>query len=209
MKIKRVVDKDFILSRLMKKNNVFVHHTAEVADSAVIGENTRIWNNAQVRENSCIGRDCIIGKDVYIDLEVRIGNSVKIQNGVSVYRGVTIEDDVFCGPHMTFTNDLYPRAFVSDFELYNTLVRKGASIGAHATIVCGIEIGQYAMVGAGAVVTKNVPDFALVIGNPARIHGFVSKQGVKLTFNSEGIACCNIDGSRYIKHNEYCVEEIK
>jgi acetyltransferase-like isoleucine patch superfamily enzyme len=110
---------------------------------------------------------------------------------------------------MTFTNDLYPRAFVSDFELYNTLVRKGASIGAHATIVCGIEIGQYAMVGAGAVVTKNVPDFALVIGNPARIHGFVSKQGAKLTFNSEGIACCNIDGSRYIKHNEYCVEEIK
>ena len=161
MKIKRVVDKDFISSRLMKKNNVFVHHTAEVADNASVGENTRIWNNAQVRENSVIGHDCIIGKDVYIDLDVHIGNAVKIQNGVSVYRGVTVEDDVFLGPHMTFTNDRFPRAAVSDFELYTTIVHKGASIGAHATIVCGSEIGEYAMIGAGAVVTKNIPPFAL------------------------------------------------
>lgn len=208
MKIKRVVDKDFILSRLMKKKDVFVHHTAEVADNAVIGENTRIWNNAQVRENSCIGRDCIIGKDVYIDLEVRIGNSVKIQNGVSVYRGVTIEDDVFCGPHMTFTNDRFPRASVSDFELYTTVVRKGASIGAHATVVCGVEIGKYAMIGAGAVVTGNIPPFALAYGNPARIQGWVSKQGSKLNFDADSVAVCEIDGSRYIKRSEYCVEEL-
>ena len=208
MKIKRVVDKDFLSSRLMKKNNVFVHHTAEVSDKADIGENTRVWNNAQVRENSVIGRDCIIGKDVYIDLEVHIGNSVKIQNGVSVYRGVTVEDDVFLGPHMTFTNDRFPRAAVSDFELYNTLVRKGASIGAHATIVCGVEIGEYAMIGAGSVVTKNIPQFALAYGNPARIHGYVSKNGEKLIFNEEGIAVTS-DNEQYRINNDNKVEYVE
>ncbi|MBQ9787048.1 MAG: N-acetyltransferase [Lentisphaeria bacterium] len=172
----------------MKRNNVFIHHTAEVSDRAVVGENTRIWNNAQVREDSSIGIDCIIGKDVYVDLEVKIGDRVKIQNGVSVYRGVVLEDDVFCGPHMTFTNDLYPRASISAFELYTTTVKKGASIGAHATIVCGVEIGEYAMIGAGSVVTKNIPAFALAYGNPARIHGYVSKLGEKLIFDAEGNA---------------------
>lgn len=112
-------------------------------------------------------------EDVYIDVGVEIGNNVKIQNGVSVYRGVKVEDDVFLGPHMTFTNDLYPRAFNEDWELVPTLVKKGASIGAHATIVCSVTIGEYAMVGAGAVVTKDVPPFGLVFGNPARLKGFV------------------------------------
>ncbi len=208
MKIKRVVDKDFISSRLMNKNNVFVHHTAEVAQNADVGRNTRIWNNAQVRENSVIGCDCIVGKDVYIDLEVHIGNSVKIQNGVSVYRGVTVEDNVFLGPHMTFTNDRFPRAAVSDFELYTTVVREGASIGAHATIVCGVEIGKYAMIGAGAVVTKDIPPFALAYGNPARVHGYVSKNGEKLSFNDEGWAVSS-DGEHYKINDDGLVEYVE
>lgn len=151
----------------------FVHPTAVVEDGAEIGEGTRIWHFAHVRKGAKIGRNCNIGKDVYIDVGVEIGNNVKIQNGVSVYRGVKVEDDVFLGPHMTFTNDLYPRAFNEDWELVPTLVKKGASIGAHATIVCGVTIGEYAMVGAGAVVTKDVPPFGLVFGNPARLRGFV------------------------------------
>lgn len=205
MKIERIVDQDFISSKLMKRNNVFIHHTAEVSEKAIVGENTRIWNNAQVREGSVIGKDCIVGKDVYVDLDVQIGNRVKIQNGVSVYRGVILEDDVFCGPHMTFTNDLYPRASVSDFELYTTIVRKGASIGAHATIVCGVEIGEYAMVGAGAVVTRKVPPFALVYGNPARIHGYVSKNGEKLNFSDKKVAV-TADNEKYRMDDDGNVE---
>ncbi|WP_179192998.1 acyltransferase [Thermococcus litoralis] len=151
----------------------FVHPTAVVEDGAEIGEGTRIWHFAHVRKGAKIGKNCNIGKDVYIDVGVEIGNNVKIQNGVSVYHGVKVEDDVFLGPHMTFTNDLYPRAFNEDWELVPTLVKKGASIGAHATIVCGVTIGEYAMIGAGAVVTKDVPPFGLVFGNPARLKGFV------------------------------------
>lgn len=196
MKIKRVVDKEFIFSKLVKRNNVYIHHTAEVSEQAVVGENSRIWNNVQIRENSAIGTDCIVGKDVYIDLNVKIGNGVKIQNGVSVYRGVTVEDDVFLGPHMTFTNDLYPRAFIDDFDLSATLVKRGASIGAHATIVCGVTIGEYAMIGAGAVVTRDVPPFAVVYGVPAKIRGYVSKEGRKLVFDSDGTAATS-DGDVY------------
>jgi acetyltransferase-like isoleucine patch superfamily enzyme len=155
----------------------FVHRTADVDPSASIGEGTKIWNNVQIREGAVIGRDCIVGKSVYIDHTVIIGDRVKIQNGVSVYHGVTIEDDVFLGPHMTFTNDLYPRAFDPDWHVVPTAVRRGASIGANVTIVCGVELGSYSMVGAGAVVTRDVPPHALVIGNPARIGGFVSVMG--------------------------------
>ncbi|MDN5319806.1 MAG: UDP-2-acetamido-3-amino-2,3-dideoxy-glucuronate N-acetyltransferase [Thermococcaceae archaeon] len=151
----------------------FVHPTAVVEEGAEIGEGTRIWHFAHIRKGAKIGKNCNIGKDVYIDVGVEIGNNVKIQNGVSVYRGVKVEDDVFLGPHMTFTNDLYPRAFNENWELVSTLVKKGASIGAHATIVCGVTIGEYAMIGAGAVVTKDVPPFGLVFGNPARLRGFV------------------------------------
>jgi len=159
---------------------IYIHPTAEVSDKAEIGEGTKIWHHAQVRENARIGKNCVIGKSVYIDFDVKIGDRVKIQNFVSIYHGVTIEDDVFLGPGMTFTNDLYPRAFISDFEVYPTRVKKGASIGANATIICGITIGRYAMVGAGSVVTEDVPDHALVYGNPARLVGFVCRCGRKL-----------------------------
>jgi acetyltransferase-like isoleucine patch superfamily enzyme len=166
--------------KLNEMNGVKIHPTAEVSVKAVIGKGTFIWNQAQVRENAKIGENCVISKDVYIDFEVTIGNNVKIQNGVSVYHGVSIEDDVFLGPHMTFTNDLFPRAFIKDFKLYKTLVRKGASIGAHATIVCGTTINEYAMIGSGCVVIRDVPPYALVVGNPGRIIGFVDKFGNKL-----------------------------
>ncbi len=147
----------------------FVHESAEVSDKAKIGKNTKIWNQAQIRENAVIGENCIISKNVYIDESVKIGNNCKIQNNVNVYHGVTIEDDVFCGPSMTFTNDLFPRAFNKDWKVTETCVKKGASIGANATIVCGVTIGEYAMVGAGSVVTKDVEAHTLVAGNPARV----------------------------------------
>ncbi|WP_456443369.1 acyltransferase [Thermococcus sp.] len=160
--------------------NFFVHPLAVVEEGAEIGEGTRIWHFAHVRKGAKIGKNCNIGKDVYIDANVEIGNNVKIQNGVSVYHGVKVEDDVFLGPHMTFTNDLYPRAFNQDWKVVPTLVKRGASIGAHATIVCGVTIGEYAMVGAGSVVTRDVPPFGLVYGNPARLKGFVCYCGRKL-----------------------------
>ncbi|NYT03404.1 MAG: N-acetyltransferase [Candidatus Methanofastidiosa archaeon] len=157
----------------------FVHDTAEISKGAVIGKNTKVWHQSQIREGAIIGENCIISKCVYIDFDVKIGNNVKIQNGVSVYHGVEVGDDVFLGPHMTFTNDLYPRAFNSNWELVSTLVKKGASIGANATIICGVTIGEYAMIGSGAVVTKNVPAYGLVFGNPAKLKGFVCKCGRK------------------------------
>ncbi len=157
----------------MNKSKKFIHPTAVVEDDVVIGEGTRIWHFVHIRKGARIGRNCNIGKGVYIDSNVVIGNNVKIQNFVSVYRGVTLEDDVFVGPHATFTNDLFPRSFVKDWKIVPTLVKRGASIGANATIVCGVTIGSYAMIGAGAVVTKDVPDFGLVYGNPARLKGFV------------------------------------
>jgi len=163
-----------------EKRNFFVHPTAIVEEGAIVGEGTRIWHFVHVRRGAKIGKNCNIGKDVYIDVGVEIGNNVKIQNGVSVYRGVKVEDDAFIGPHVTFTNDLYPRSFNENWEVVKTLVKKGASIGANATIVCGVTIGEYAMVGAGSVVTRDVPDFGLVYGNPARLRGFVCYCGRRL-----------------------------
>lgn len=160
--------------------DVFIHPLAVVDEGADIGEGTRIWHFAHVRGTAKIGKGCNIGKDVYIDSDVVIGNNVKIQNGVSVYHGVTIEDDVFCGPHMTFTNDMYPRAFGDNFKVIKTLVKKGASIGAHATIVCNTTLGEYSMIGSGAVVTKDVPAHGLVVGNPARLVGYVCNCGEPL-----------------------------
>ncbi len=151
----------------------FIHPTAVVEEGVEIGEGTRIWHFVHVRKGAKIGRNCNIGKGVYIDAGVEIGNNVKIQNFVSVYRGVKVEDDVFLGPHATLTNDLYPRAFNKEWEIIPTLIKKGASIGANATVVCGVTIGEYSMVGAGAVVTKDVPPHGLVLGNPARLKGFV------------------------------------
>lgn len=161
------------------------HPTAEISDKAEIGKNTKIWHYVQIRENVHIGENCILGKGVYVDFGVKIGNNVKIQNGVDVFHGVTIEDGVFVGPHVCFTNDKNPRAIDEhgelkgndDWKVEETVVKKGASIGANSTILPGITIGEYAMIGSGSVVTKDVPDNCLVYGNPARIHGSVDKKG--------------------------------
>lgn len=169
----------------------YVHPSADVSTKAIIGKGTKIWNNAQVREGARIGEFCNIGKDVYIDVGVEIGNRVKIQNGVSVYRGVLVEDDVFLGPNMTFTNDRFPRSFNKDWQVVNTFVRKGASIGAGAVIICGIVIGEYAMIGAGSVVVKDVPPYALVVGNPGHIIGGVCRCGVPLFRDEIVQGTCN------------------
>ena len=169
--------------------SIFIHPTAEVSEAAKIKEGTKIWNGAQVRENSSIGENCIISKNVYIDEGVSIGNGVKIQNNVNVYNGVTVEDDVFLGPSMTFTNDMYPRARSESWKVIHTLVQRGASIGANATIVCGVVIGEYATIGSGSVVTKDVPSRALVVGNPARQIGWVCECGFKLEENFSCTQC--------------------
>jgi acetyltransferase-like isoleucine patch superfamily enzyme len=161
-------------------SDVFIHPLAVVDDGAQIGKGTKVWHFAHVRGTAVVGQNCILGKGVYIDAEVKIGSNVKIQNGVSVYQGVTVEDDVFLGPHMTFTNDMYPRAFGELWEVSKTLVKRGASIGAHAVIICNITLGEYCMIGSGAVVTKDVPAHGLVVGNPARIVGFACKCGQPL-----------------------------
>lgn len=165
-----------------------IHPTSEVSEKAIIGEGTSIWNHAQLREGAQLGKNCIIGKGVYIDAGVILGDNVKIQNYVSVYHGVTIEDGVFIGPHVCFTNDLYPRAInpdgslkaADDWVITKTLVRRGASLGANSTIVCGTTIGAWAMVGSGSVVTRDIPDHGLAWGNPARLHGFVCSCGARL-----------------------------
>lgn len=156
---------------------VSVHPTAEVDDGARIGPGTRIWHLAHIRSTARIGADCVIGRNVYVDAGVEVGNLVKIQNNVSVYQGVTIEDEVFVGPCAVFTNDLRPRAQNPDWTITPTVVRRGASIGANATIVCGVEIGSYAMVAAGSVVTRTVEPHQLVAGNPARPRGWVDAAG--------------------------------
>jgi len=171
------------------KQKFFGHPSAEISPQATIGEGTKIWHHCQIREKAVIGKNCVLSKDVYIDIGVRIGDNVKIQNGVSIYHGVTLEDGVFCGPHCVFTNDKLPRAInpdgslkdPNDWILSQTLVKKGASIGAHATIICGITIGQWAMIGSGTVATKDVPPYGLVYGNPARLWGFVCPYGYKMT----------------------------
>jgi len=167
---------------------VRIHSTAEVSPDAQIGEGTSIWHHAQVRERAVIGKSCIIGKGVYVDYAVQIGDCVKVQNYVSIYHGVTLGDGVFVGPHVCFTNDLRPRAINpdgtpkagDDWVLSRTLVKRGAALGANATIRCGVTIGQWAMVGAGSVVTRDVPDYGLVWGNPACLRGFVAPSGERL-----------------------------
>jgi acetyltransferase-like isoleucine patch superfamily enzyme len=163
----------------------FIHPSADVSEKAVIGEDSKIWHLVQIREGARLGRECILGRAAYIDAHVVLGNRVKVQNYVSIYEGVTIDDGVFVGPHVVFTNDKQPRAVnpdgslkgASDWTISHTHVCEGASLGANATIVCGVTIGRWAMVGAGAVVTRDVPDFGLVVGNPARLIGHVCKCG--------------------------------
>lgn len=162
------------------REGVMIHPTAEVSPEAKIGKGTRVWHQAQIMPGVSIGENCNIGKGVYIDSGVKIGDRVKIQNYVSVYRGVTVEDDVLLGPHMTFTNDLYPRASKSDFLVYETLIKKGSAVGANATVVCGTTLNEYCMIAAGAVVLSDVPAFALIVGNPGRVTGYVCQCGNKL-----------------------------
>ncbi|WMJ81316.1 acyltransferase [Clostridium sp. MB40-C1] len=176
----------------------FKHATAEVNAKAIIGIDTKIWNNSQIRENCKIGNKCIIGTNVYLDFDVVVGDNVKIQNGVNIYHGVVIEDDVFIGPSVTFTNDMYPRAFNENWQVTGTLIKMGASIGANATVVCGITIGEFSMIGAGSVVTKNVMPYELLIGNPAKKIGYVCRCGNKL---DENYYCEKCDLNYEIKDN--------
>jgi len=179
-------------------NEYFAHETAIVDDNCSIGKDTKIWHFSHIMSGCVIGEGCNIGQNVVISPSVILGKNVKIQNNVSVYTGVICEDDVFLGPSMVFTNVINPRSHVNRKSEYaQTLVRKGASIGANATVVCGNEIGAYALIGAGAVITKPVKPFALVVGNPAKQIGWVSENGHKLVFNAAGVATCIETGQEY------------
>lgn len=187
----------------------FIHESSYVDEPCEIGTGTKIWHFSHIMSGCKIGCNCNIGQNVVISPDVSIGGNVKIQNNVSVYTGVICEDDVFIGPSAVFTNVINPRSHVNRKNEYKrTLVRKGASIGANTTIVCGHTIGRYAFIGAGAVVTKDVPDFALVIGNPSKIAGWVCKCGIRLHFAYEiAVAVCSECGSSYIKDKDIVREE--
>jgi UDP-2-acetamido-3-amino-2,3-dideoxy-glucuronate N-acetyltransferase len=176
----------------------FVHESSYVDEPCSIGKGTKIWHFSHVMKNSNIGRDCNIGQNVVISPDVTIGNNVKIQNNVSVYTGCILEDDVFCGPSMVFTNVVNPRSHVTRKDEYKTtLVRRGASLGANCTVVCGTTIGRYAFVGAGSVVTRDIPDYALVYGNPARVRGWMCACGISLEFDHDRRGTCKACGAEY------------
>jgi len=176
----------------------YAHPTAVIDEGCKIGKGTKIWHFSHIMPNCVIGENCNIGQNVVVSPEVILGNNVKVQNNVSIYTGVTCDDDVFLGPSCVFTNVINPRSAINRRGQYlKTHVGKGATIGANATIVCGHDIGPYAFVGAGAVVTKNVPAYALVVGNPARQIGWMSEYGHRLNFNEEGIAICPESGEKY------------
>jgi UDP-2-acetamido-3-amino-2,3-dideoxy-glucuronate N-acetyltransferase len=180
-------------------NEYFIHPTAVVDEPMEIGEGTRIWHFTHIMAGAKIGKQCIIGQNVFISSGVLLGNRIKVQNNVSIYDGVILEDDVFCGPSMVFTNVFNPRSFISrKKEFRKTLVKKGATIGANVTIVCGNTIGQYAFIGAGSVVTKDVPDYALVYGNPGGVKGWVCQCAEEITFRS-GKGNCEACGKQYKK----------
>lgn len=177
----------------------FAHDTAVIDDGCSIGDGTKIWHFSHIMPNCIIGEGCNIGQNVVVSPGVVLGKNVKIQNNVSIYTGVICEDDVFLGPSMVFTNVINPRSAVNRKEEYaKTVVRIGASIGANATIVCGHDIGKFAFIGAGAVVTKHVPDYALVVGNPARQMGWMSEHGERLDFSASGEAICQGSGDKYL-----------
>lgn len=179
-------------------NNIYIHPTAVIDPECAIGEETKIWHFSHIMSNCIIGKSCNIGQNVVVSPQVVLGNNVKVQNNVSIYTGVTCDDDVFLGPSMVFTNVINPRSAIIRKDQYlKTHVGTGASIGANATIVCGNDIGEYAFIGAGAVVTKYVAPFALVVGNPAKQIGWVSEYGERLNFDTEGIANCSESGQIY------------
>ncbi|MBN2480869.1 MAG: N-acetyltransferase [Bacteroidales bacterium] len=180
------------------KNSFFAHETAVIDDNCVIGKGTRIWHFTHVMTGCTIGSNCNLGQNVVVSPQVSLGDHVKVQNNVSIYTGVICEDDVFLGPSMVFTNVINPRSAVERKDQYKkTLVEKGSTIGANATIICGITIGRYAFVGAGAVVTKDIRPYELVVGNPARHAGWMSEFGHRLKFDETGFAVCPESGEKY------------
>lgn len=181
------------------KDKYFAHESAFIDEGCVIGDGTKIWHFSHIMANCTLGENCNIGQNVVISPEVILGKNVKVQNNVSIYTGVSCSDDVFLGPSMVFTNVINPRSAVNRKNQYaKTHVGRGASIGANATIVCGHDIGEFAFIGAGAVVTKNIPDYALVVGNPAKQLGWVSEYGHRLNFDNTGLARCEESGQEYI-----------
>jgi UDP-2-acetamido-3-amino-2,3-dideoxy-glucuronate N-acetyltransferase len=184
--------------------NYFAHTTAVIDEGCEIGNGTKIWHFSHIMPNATIGENCNIGQNVVISPNVILGKNVKVQNNVSIYSGVICEDDVFLGPSMVFTNIINPRsAIVRRAQYAKTIVKKGASIGANATIVCGNTIGEYAFIGAGAVVTKEVSPYALVVGNPSKQIGWISEYGHRLEFDENGFATCKESGEKYqLKHHK-------
>jgi len=181
----------------------FAHETAVIDEGCQIGEGCKIWHFSHIMPDAVIGKNCNIGQNVVVSSDVILGDNCKVQNNVSIYTGVTCEEDVFLGPSMVFTNVVNPRsAVVRRGQYAKTIVRKGVSIGANATIVCGYEIGQFAFIGAGAVVTKEVKPYALVVGNPARQTGWMSEYGHRLNFDENGMAVCPESGEKYLLENE-------
>jgi UDP-2-acetamido-3-amino-2,3-dideoxy-glucuronate N-acetyltransferase len=182
-------------------NKAYIHPTAIVEKTAKIGKDTKVWHFVHIREKAEIGSECVLGHSVYVGKEVKIGNRVKLENRATIYQGVKIEDNVFVGPHVTFTNDRYPRSYSPNWKIAPTLVKKGASIGASTVIICGITIGEHAMIGAGSVITKDIPPHALAYGNPANIRGFVCKCGRSLTKEEERqkdvLMVCSVCGEKY------------
>ncbi len=192
----------------MNSENYFAHETAVIDDNCNIGEGTKIWHFSHIMPNCTIGKNCNIGQNVVVSPQVILGNNVKVQNNVSIYTGVICEDDVFLGPSMVFTNVINPRSAVNRKNEYmKTTVKKGVSIGANATIVCGNDIGKFAFIGAGAVVVKEVKPYALVVGNPSKQIGWISEYGHRLHFGEEGIAFCSESQEEYQLKNNF-VEKI-
>jgi UDP-2-acetamido-3-amino-2,3-dideoxy-glucuronate N-acetyltransferase len=188
----------------------FAHESCYVDDNVTIGENTKIWHFSHILPHTTIGKNCSFGQNCVVGPKVTIGDGVKVQNNISIYEGVEIEDDVFLGPSMVFTNVINPRAFIVRREEFKkTLVKKGATIGANATVVCGVTVGEYALIGSGAVVNKDVKPYALMVGVPARQIGWVSRAGNTLVFDESGIALDVFDGSKYTikNHNLALIEE--
>ncbi len=187
----------------------FAHETAVIDEGAIIGKGTKIWHFTHIMPGSIIGENCSLGQNVVVSPDVVLGNNVKVQNNVSIYTGVICEDDVFLGPSMVFTNVINPRSRIIRRDQYlSTKVGRGASIGANATIICGNNIGAFAFIGAGAVVTEDVPDYSLVLGNPARQSGWMSEYGHKLKFDNEGVATCPESEGKYLLSNK-TVKKIK